>query len=462
MTIHTRTLRLVTIGYLAIPLVLFLVGWTRWPIAAGIGAALVWWFVRQVRDREIDHGDRDVAVPWSAVIGIVVVAVLWMALSGIGGFGYQNYDYEKHNAVLRALIDEPWPVAIPTHDGPAMLVYYVGYYLVPAAIGKLVGWHASMAVVVVWSLIGILLTLCWVGVLTRTMRTWTLVVFVLWGGLSLIGHVMFHDMAGTPGNWNVENWTRMFLFNANTTHLFWAPQHGIVGWLATSIVIHEHRTEGALHTGPWLVALALMWSPFIAVGIAPLLAVSMLRALRAKGRIPWLWWLPPIAIGLVLSAFYLSIITPIPHGFAPVLFGTKFLQVWGLFCVLEFGLWVMVLRHRPPLWITSVVVLAVLPLVKYGHFGDLVIRSSLPSLFVICIAVAGELGTRVRSWLLPLWIVGSTAAIGDMLLSVENGPPLFTLAIPEHPARIVELRPRQVAAQYIGSPDSFFFTTLAR
>ncbi len=467
MTIQTRTLRLVTIGYLAVPLVLFLVGWTRWPIAAAITAAIVWWFVQQIYDRRIDHGDRSVEIPWTAVAGIAVVAVMWMAMSGIGGFGYQNYDYQKHNAVLRVLIDQRWPVALGPHGEPPMLVYYVGYYLVPAAIGKLVGWHGSMAVVVVWSLIGIVLALCWVGVLTRVMRARTLIVFVLFGGLSVIGHLMFHDMAGTPANWNVENWTRMFLFNSNTTHLYWAPQHGIVGWLATSIVLHEFRTEGAVHTGPWLVAFALIWSPFVAIGIVPLLAVSAVRALRAKGTawrsaVPWLWSIPPIAIGIVLSAFYLSVIEPIPRGFAPSVYGTSFLQVWGLFCVLEFGLWVMVLRQRPPLWVTAVVVLAVLPWFKYGHYGDLVLRTSRPSLFVICIAVAAELGARARSWLLPLWILGSTAAVGQILVSLEHGPPLFTLAIPEHPSAISNLRPREVAVQYLGDPDSFFFTTLAR
>jgi hypothetical protein len=62
-----------------------------------------------------------------------------IALSGIGGFGYQHYDWDKHNAVLSDLVHESWPVGYTDYGHPVALVYYIAYYSARRAGGKTLG-----------------------------------------------------------------------------------------------------------------------------------------------------------------------------------------------------------------------------------------------------------------------------------------------------------------------------------
>ena len=68
-------------------------------------------------------------------IFILIISLSWVLLSGIGGFWAQSKDYPWRNAIFRDLILRDWPVYYPKSNG--YLVYYFGYWLVPALFGKL-------------------------------------------------------------------------------------------------------------------------------------------------------------------------------------------------------------------------------------------------------------------------------------------------------------------------------------
>jgi hypothetical protein len=455
--LSTRTLRIATLAYLALPMIAFAIGWLRWPIAILVIASIGWFFV--VLARSSQPADRDVELSLRTLVGLVVVVVLWTALSGIGGFGYQTYDYEKHNAVMKTLIDEPWPVQLTAGD---MFVYYVGYYVVPAAIGKIVGWHGVAAATVVWSAAGIALALLWIGVLARAMATRTFAAFALCGGLSLIGALLFHGIHGGLESWNVEGWTMMLEYPGSTSQLYWAPQHTLVAWLAAALVLHDDATEHAWLVGPWLIAFALLWSPFAALGLAPLLAMSALRAWRqGRRRISWLLWIPPVAIAVMLLCYFAAIRAALPHGWSLAVLGSPFAKLYVPFCILEFGIYAVLLAERSALVWVAIGSLIAIPLYRYGLFNDFAMRASTPALFVLRVAVVGEL-VRGRRRLLVPWAIGTFAAIAAMYTSLAFGPPLFTLSIPEQPTPIVRLLPRGVPLQYLGRPDSLFFTVFAR
>ena len=66
---------------------------------------------------------------------------------GAGGFGVGTYDWaNKHNLIFADLVRFSWPVVYHGEGTPSsglMLVYYVGYYLPAALVGKVMGWHAG-------------------------------------------------------------------------------------------------------------------------------------------------------------------------------------------------------------------------------------------------------------------------------------------------------------------------------
>jgi hypothetical protein len=72
---------------------------------------------------------------------------LWVALSGIGGFGLQNWDFNFRNAVLHDLVDYSWPVVYPQGR---ILLYYFTYWLPAALAGKIFGWFGANIFLFVW------------------------------------------------------------------------------------------------------------------------------------------------------------------------------------------------------------------------------------------------------------------------------------------------------------------------
>ncbi|WP_313568877.1 hypothetical protein [Acetoanaerobium noterae] len=91
----------------------------------------------------------------------IIVLFLWISLSGIGGFGFQNSDYDKHNAILRDLINYSWPVHYKLINGSGLLIYYIGYYLPSALVGKILGWKVANIFIFIWSFIGLLISYLW-------------------------------------------------------------------------------------------------------------------------------------------------------------------------------------------------------------------------------------------------------------------------------------------------------------
>jgi hypothetical protein len=149
-----------SLAYLAIPYAIFCVGWLRWywslPIIALIVVSLL----------EYDHlTQRHATVPtsspepsplltWHHLIFLLLLALMWVSLSGAGGVGYQRGDWVKHESILQDLIEKRWPVVYDFYAAPVPLVYALAYYLPSALIGKLGGWSLAQLALFVWTFLG--------------------------------------------------------------------------------------------------------------------------------------------------------------------------------------------------------------------------------------------------------------------------------------------------------------------
>ena len=122
--------------YLGAPIAIFLFGWLRLPIALLSVAALL--LGVSLTLRKFEYKDLKGALRSQFLVGAFFIVLIWVALSGIGGFGYQNSDFSGRNAVFRDLINHAWPV---TYDCPlgsspqsacgsgGALVYFFTYWL---------------------------------------------------------------------------------------------------------------------------------------------------------------------------------------------------------------------------------------------------------------------------------------------------------------------------------------------
>lgn len=511
-----RYLLPVSMVYLALPHLIFYFGWLRWLWAIFATANLILGLVVAGRivmaalaqAPDVPPGAETAPEPANTTATrdairrrhlwmIGAVCLVWLVLAGIGGILRQDYDWDKHNVMLNSLIAKPWPTVYTIYQEQLPLIYYVGYYLPPALVGKVAGWIGANIALFLWSLAGLLMAVAWFCILVRRVSFSVLLIFVFFSGLDIIGW----QFASYGGIWNagkatwyhIEPWTGIWQYSAATTLLFWVPHQALSGWIITGILVYclvvlRRRDLVLLPAG-----LSAFWSPFIAIGILPYLIIDFLTDSEPWGkRVRRMISLPNAAglFALAMTAFYLSarltvgspvIVTnsftgwSLPTYEGPVMLALLFLL---LFCLLEFGLYALILyaggavRDRRWRWMlhSTVLTLCLLPWFKYGAFNDLVMRASIPALFVLAVIVAQILHDRSAA----RWVRFSLATVllaGAVTPGVEIARHLERMWL-FPPAIIDETQaPRDFLdyfrtdtfffAQYTGSVESSFFEIAA-
>lgn len=517
-------LRRATLVFLALPLLIFLVGWLRLPLAIGVGGVLVVAMWRLVTGT-VSTADDASNVPRTSIVllGIGILAAVLTFLSGAGGWGAGDSDWLKHDTILRALLARAWPVTYESGHGPVLLVYYTAFYLPAALLGKLAGgsWNVASQVLALTMFVGIVLAGAWLVILGNPRRfrlgagLMAAAVFFGFSGLDLLGKALVNRWYGLPlnfGDWSdIEWWAQFAQYPSNAASLFWAPQHAFGGWLPLALALDDWFSERGPE-GAWMLygALALFWTPFAAVGLAPIfLPLLWWRWRQAAGEDRG-WWQRSLTLangagalaGGVFALYLLAHFQPFPlpaayvvkPGFTPMpLLDTDHFPrplLYVIFVGIEFaGLsaalgWFLAgrageaARQERSLLAVATGVLLVLPLLRYGYANDLVMRGSIPALFVLQVllvrmfASAGEGRRRGAVWLAAaLLTIGAGNAALEYRRHVgrvfhqgswrdpRTHEPVRSLA---ELHRTIYARPGfDFTRQYLGSTDSFFARHLA-
>jgi len=505
-----------TLIYLAIPFVVFFVGWLRWPLAILmtilLGAA-VWTAVRQLLPDRPSVNFREF-VPGTAVNCAVAFAglVFLLYISGVSGFGFQTLDWQKHFAIVNDLARNPWPVLYPANDSwpvARYLTYYFAYYLPAASVASWVGPLAGDITLFLWTFLGVWLSCLWVS---RLCGSYSWLVWAVWfglGGMDVIGILLRSTVADyTPIR--IDGWWAGFgVFAANTELLLWVPQHLVGGWLTTGLILWhgEHwcdsvrgPTQTDLPVFPICLltaALSTLWSPFVTVGLAPfVILIAWRRGLPALVRQVArnsLVTAGAAATGL-LSAIFLSSVSreAVPSGWSFLHGSWKFWLMKAAFvCLLNFGiqaalvLSLLRLRHakdssRTWVWVAAIT-LTLIPLYSAGAYNDFMMRVSIPALFVVHVMMLRTLRVEVThfrplnwqaSCLVACILLGfgqATDTLAHALVQTHLGSRNLAggsrdWTIPELPFSGGPLPATAdlIRSQYYGSAQSFFFTKLAR
>ncbi len=506
-----RGVRVATVAYLGLPLLIFAVGWLRAPVAAVVVVALAVVGLALGRGPGPADDAERASVPLGALAASLASVALLVVLSGAGGFGPRTWDWAKHDAVLRDLVAQPWPVRYATGGDPAALVYYVAYYLPAAAVGKAAGWEAANAAIAFTSLAGAVLAVLWLVVLARGSPLVCTAVFAMFAGMDVVGAALVgwpaRSLAAIFAEYHLANWAGLWQYTGNASLLFFVPNQAVAGWLVTAIVADHARPGRAPLPVAAVAALALLWSPFVAVGALPLLLAALLAAERPRCRAVRTQLTAVNAAGLVAAAPVVAyfaarlrpLALPAPYhpaqppgtrgGFwfvpahAPI---AGFLARYAVFTLCEFAvLWVLLLRaarddpHEAPrralLWAAGTTLL-VLPVFHYGLYNDLVMRASVPALFVLQIGAARALTRRPRA---PAALaIAAVLAVGALypanLLRIHARTVVWSRRLVRVPPLgsvrdLAEIQLRDPAAmnveflaQYLGATDTVFFERLAR
>ncbi len=489
--------------YLALPLFLFFAGhlqlWAAFFFSGCLLLALgqVFKSIRRMPAQQIPA----LEIQRRHVLLLALVVLLWASLSGMGGYGFQERDWSKHNTILHTLIEYAWPVRFDHNGTSFTLVYYTAFLLPAAAVGKILGWQAANFTLFLWGYAGLLLSLLWFSTLVKRFGLLPFLFFTVFGGLDVLGKII---MTGAiPSPYGLEVWIGgappPWHFLSMTAFAFWVPNHALVGWIGMGILLffleHSFREHRYFI---FMLALTPLWSPFITVGMAPFFFIPLL--LGKKSSLYKSYLNLPNAVGLtfllLFAAYYLSKLTmDVDHPYAvpPYGFIFQYLPVDSFidtvmsvarllfFLMIEMGIYALLIfasmkkkeaLHRSLLLI-SVLTLVAVTTFKFGFFNDLAARASIPALYVLALLVYRALSTHRRQnkpafyGLLIALLIGAVSPTVDIarhvyaLLSEKITTTREVKTLSELDQEETDME-GAFFYQYVGDADGFFFRTLAR
>jgi hypothetical protein len=425
-------------AYLALPVVLFLLGWLRW----WVGVPLTGLLLLGARDLmpTAVGASGPWAVRWGVAVLVLAVAAGWSSLGGAGHLFFANFDWQTRDLVLRDLVLGAWPVGYGLREGAELVLRApIGFFLPAAAAGKMFGLQFADPALLVWTALGVALFL---GLAASRVRGWPAVlllvtVLVLFSGMDIVGTTLRGGLQLAqhlrPTD-HIEWWADRFQFSSHTTQLFWVPNHALAGWIATALLVrHADRPEFA-RLLPLIVALIPIWSPLTAIGFVVLAGawwVQQMIRMRAWRLVDPVNMLAALCIASVTGAYLVLGAGDIRSGVTAqadesmLFFVPHYLQ----FVLLEAGiLWLLLLAVRADLLlIVAGLTLWLLPLVAFGPSNDLAMRASIPALVILALAAASVLSSPTRAlqrrvyWpILLVLMLGVPTAVMEMTRAVQE------------------------------------------
>ncbi len=399
--------------YLMLPVVVWLVGWFEWWLGLPAAALLVGALRRPL------SGPWRLRAPTPAEAAVLAVAALWVLATAAGGvFDPRNLDFFSYQVILLDLGRHPWPTYLPDPlaawrpapaEGPPatppLLRFYLGWHMVPGLAAHWLGPAALSWAVPLWTWAGVALVAL---LFTRGRRgralAIALAVLVFFSGMTFAGLPAFKGWEWI--DWMIEHrdWHNLLTYEpaflrtfSTTASLKMVPHHFLAAGLYALLCLHLCRQPRFLAVLGVLLAAAPFWSAFVAVGLLPLLAA----VLWMNGVRPFLRW-PNLCLAGPLFGVVVLYLTAgamdFPQGWMWQREGydwPRLMRRLPLFYLSEFLLLAVLLAvvrpavRREPFFIAAVAALLLLPLYWYGQSNDLLLRGSLPALFVLGWLCAG-------------------------------------------------------------------------
>lgn len=391
-------LTLLAVSYLAIPNLIFLFGWFRWPVALVLCGVLLHLLFRTIVTRSMTW--RLDYTPGAAML-ILATAMAWAAFGGGSHFMYANSDWEIRDAVLGDLVFAEWPVYYLSPGGVELVLRSaMGYFLPPALFGRMFGIEHLDVAVYAWTSAGVLLFLFLLPLPRRTgwPLAWGLLIILFFSGMDFVGQVIATE--SLPSFPLRLEWWVPLSYPSLTNQLLWAPNHCLPLWIGSALVLRHFNSPDFLRMSTATLPLTLIWTPFAAPGLLPFVLLGGAKALRK-----WSWRNLPL--GAVSSALTFSvplilfltldmhqidarIVGTDPAGLVYYTMQEASLHSYLLFITCEFLFLALVvaphLRQSRDVFALAVLILLTLPLIRVGVHNDGLLRLSAPALIVLLVA----------------------------------------------------------------------------
>ena len=382
--------------YLGLPLFIFLLSWLDYEVATILAPIFAFAFYKLWQNIGKDN-KKCLSMPmiWWAL----GVAAIWCFFAGIGYFYYQSWDYHFRNAVFRDLISYDWPVFYLLANTP--FVYYMGFWLIPALIGKLamfMGANLATAIYIgniflfIYAAIGLALIFLHIAVAVNAKNYKKLLsaafIFMFFSGADIIGYLFFQEME-QPFAYHLDWWASFMQYSSMATGMFWVFNQFIM----TGLILFLIYNEQSVKSFGFLMPIALFYAPYptATLGILAVI-VAISQWLKAKNKEEFFWQnifsIPNIlAVFWILPVVVLYFMTN-TEGMDKLWYVFDFTTPSRLllFMILEFLLYAAVLwqaYHKELFFKAAVILLILIPFFRIDQQNNFCMRASMPALMLI-------------------------------------------------------------------------------
>lgn len=351
------------------------------------------------------------------IVFIIGVICAWVYLSGIGRLVFQNTDHSVRNAIFNILVDSSWPVfgTSPVDGSATGLIYYIGFWLPSAVIGKIFGLTAGYWAQCIWAVMGIVLVYYFICARVKKLEVWPLFILVFFSGLDYLGTFLLGvDMSAISQTFHLEWWNDPYQISGMTTQLFWVFNQCIPAWLATVLLMNTEDNRCVV----MICAMTMLTSTLPFVGLLPIAAYYIFTRKYPHGQ-NWFssFWRDTFTIENIVgggiigitsflylsgnssgSMFSTSSAAVKPNGYDGTLF------MWLLCIALEVGVYFFLIYKRQRNNILFYIIgaeLLLFPLLRVGTSNDFSMRSIIPAQMILLVYVTDSLRNVIfrRRWL---------------------------------------------------------------
>lgn len=417
-TVSFKTFWALSLGFLALPIIIFFIGYLRPYVGIPLALLFVSAFVLSVRDSVKDQSkkllskdDTVIKIPVGYLIGFALTAVILSLVSGVGEFIFTLNDHPYRRAIMNDLVNYKWPVIydystqtnpdvikeIGRTSGTYAFMYYFTYWLPAAVIGKIGGSFAANMALMLWNAVGIFLTFIGVSKIIGRASFTVPFVYICFAGLDVLPNIVHTFVEWDCWN-GMEVWAPVLAYMSNFAELTSVFHQCVPCWLIMTLIMMSYNTRSLGLCGGMLFA----YSPWGIIGLFPLAVVrAFSKPMREGGTGKAVKNVFSI-INIISCASLLLVYTPFylgNHSSTSIKgFFWKFINdpamsviVYILFIVIEIVPTAVILwktEKKEALFIASLIELMIIPLYKVTEANDFCMRSSMAARFVLCILLA--------------------------------------------------------------------------
>lgn len=405
-----KCLLIISILYIYIPVFIFVLGWTKLLVSIPfslITAYIAYRIYKNLLKNKCEYININIFV-------LIFVTILFLIVGYFSGWGRwvnQTSDWYKHNAILEDLINKDWPVYYTNGNEHSMLSYYILQYILPSLVGKLTNLRCAEISIYIFNELGLFLiylnlikylkfnklfSQAFLGVMIIFFGTPLLLAKIFRDNFTDYQYYFYHDTFYSGTNGVLLQYTNNFAL------LEWVYPQVITIWLIISIFLsNKSKIEYYL----FLMLPGVLYGTLSFLGLVPV-AIAYAFEFLIKNKDLRLWFAKIFSFENILSILTLGLITFL------YLYGNVFLDkpdslgikymgydkdsivlyvIFILFNVLIYIPFVFKKYKNDGIFISSILMLLILPLFKMGYYNDLTMRTSIPALFILMVYVSSSI-----------------------------------------------------------------------